>query len=43
MDKKIWDLFTITGDIKYYMMYKEMEKLEEDAEDKSERDSNRRD
>lgn len=43
MNDKIWNLFKLTGDIKYYMMYKEMEKLEKDAEDKSERNSNRRD
>ncbi len=30
MQNKIWNLFKLTGDIKYYMMYKEMENLEVD-------------
>ncbi len=39
MKNKIWDLFKLTGDIKYYMMYKEMENIE-DAESENERNSN---
>ncbi len=31
MKDKIWNLFKITGDIKYYMLYKEMENVEESA------------
>ena len=27
MNKKLWELFKLTGDIKYYLMYR---KLEED-------------
>ena len=40
MKEKIWDLFKITGDIKYYMMYKEMENLEVNAEVEDKRNSN---
>lgn len=40
MKEKIWDLFKITGDIKYYMMFKEMENLEESAEVESKGYSN---
>lgn len=40
MKDKIWNLFRITGDIKYYLMFKEMEKNNKDAEFKSERDNN---
>ena len=40
MKDKIWDLFKITGDIKYYLMFKEMENQETDAEFKSERNNN---
>lgn len=41
MKEKIWDLFKITGDIKYYMMFKEIERSEENnANDQSEGDSN---
>ena len=29
MKEKIWDLFKLTGDIKYYMMFKEMERSED--------------
>ncbi len=39
MNNKIWDLFKKTGDIKYYMLYKEMESLEKDEQSKSERNS----
>lgn len=39
MKDKIWDLFRLTGDIKYYMMYKEMEKEEEDASSKNQRNN----
>ena len=39
MENKIWDLFKLTGDIKYYMMFKEMEK-QKDAKDRSKRNSN---
>lgn len=42
MKDKIWYLFKLTGDIKYYMMYKEMEKKTTDEENKSEGNSNRR-
>lgn len=41
MKEKIWDLFRITGDIKYYMMFKEMENVEKHGENKSEGDSNK--
>lgn len=40
MKDKIWDLFKITGDVKYYMMYKEMERLSSNAKDKSQGNSN---
>lgn len=40
MKNKIWDLFRLTGDIKYYMMYKEMEILEVNEQNKSERNNN---
>lgn len=40
MEDKIWDLFKITGDIKYYLMFKEMEKNKTDAKHKSERNNN---
>lgn len=40
MKDKIWDLFRLTGDIKYYMMYKEMEILEVNEQNKSERNNN---
>ena len=39
MKEKIWDLFKATGDIKYYLMFKEMETLENDAKNKSERNN----
>lgn len=41
MKEKIWDLFKITGDIKYYMMFKEMENVEKHEENKSKGDSNK--
>lgn len=41
MKEKIWDLFKITGDIKYYMMFKEMENIEKHGEEESERDSDK--
>lgn len=41
MKDKIWDLFKITGDIKYYMMYKEMENIENNANNKNQRNSNK--
>ena len=37
MKNKIWDLFKLTGDIKYYMLYKEMESLEKNEQNKGER------
>ena len=40
MKNKIWNLFKLTGDIKYYMMYKEMEILEVNEQNKSERNNN---
>ena len=40
MKDKIWNLFRLTGDIKYYMMYKEMEILEVNEQNKSERNNN---
>ena len=40
MKNKIWDLFRLTGDIKYYMMYKEMEILETNEQSKSEGNNN---
>ena len=40
MKDKIWYLFKLTGDIKYYMMYKEMEILEVNEQSKSERNNN---
>ena len=36
MKEKIWNLFKLTGDIKYYLMYKGMESLEDYEQDKSE-------
>lgn len=36
----LWKLFKATGDIKYYIMFKEMEKEKEDGESKNERDNN---
>lgn len=39
MKDKIWDLFRLTGDIKYYMMYKEMENLDINEQNKGERNS----
>ena len=36
MKEKIWNLFKLTGDIKYYLMYKEMESLEDYEQDKCE-------
>ena len=36
MKDKVWNLFKLTGDIKYYLMYKEMESLEGNEQDKSE-------
>lgn len=39
MKNKIWDLFKLTGDIKYYMLYKEMESLEKNEQSESERNS----
>lgn len=29
MKNEIWKLFKITGDIRYYIMYKEMESLDD--------------
>lgn len=40
MNQKIWNLFKLTGDIKYYIMYKEMEKKTKDASSKDQRNSN---
>lgn len=40
MKKRIWDLFKLTGDIKYYMMYKEMERDEFYESKESEGNSN---
>ena len=40
MKEKIWDLFRITGNIKYYMMYKEMENLDTDGKSEDKRDRN---
>ena len=40
MKDKIWDLFKLTGNINYYMMYKEMETIEKHEQNKSERDNN---
>lgn len=31
MENKIWNLFKLTGDIKYYMLYKEMEIISKSA------------
>ena len=39
MKEKIWNLFKLTGDIKYYLMYKEMESLGDYEQDKSERNN----
>ncbi len=39
MKDKIWDLFRLTGDIKYYIMYKEMENIEVNEQDKGKRNS----
>ena len=39
MKEKIWDLFKLTGDIKYYMMFKEMEKEENNASSKDQGNS----
>ena len=36
MKETIWDIFRLTGDIKYYMLYKEMENMELDEQDQSE-------
>lgn len=41
MKDKIWDLFKLTGDVKYYMMYKEMERTDLDGSSKGERNSNK--
>ncbi len=35
MKETIWDIFRLTGDIKYYMLYKEMENMELDEQDQS--------
>lgn len=43
MKDKIWNLFKITGNINYYIMYKEMENIEKNEQNKSERNSNWRD
>lgn len=40
MENKIWDLFKLTGNIKYYMMYKEMEKEKEDEPNQNKRNNN---
>lgn len=40
MKDKVWNLFRVTGDIKYYILYKEMERLSYNAENKSQGDSN---
>ena len=39
MKDNIWDLFRLTGDIKYYIMYKEMENIEVNEQDKGKRNS----
>jgi hypothetical protein len=41
MKEKLWQLFKITGDIRYYIMYKEMENTDIDGKSKSEGNSNR--
>jgi len=40
MKEKIWTLFKLTGDVKYYIMYKEMERADLNGNDQGERDSN---
>jgi len=40
MKDKIWNLFKLTGDIKYYMLYKEMEIVSKSADIESKRNSN---
>ena len=42
MRDKIWHLFKLTGDIKYYMMYREMDRAELDESSKRERNNNKR-
>ncbi len=41
MNKKIWELFKLTGDIKYYLMYKKLED-DEIGENKDKRSSSTR-
>lgn len=41
MEEKVWQLFELTGDIKYYMMYKELERADDqNANRENERNSN---
>ena len=41
MNKKIWNLFKLTGNIKYYLLYKELED-DEVGENKDKSTSDRR-
>lgn len=41
MKETIWNLFKITGDIKYYMMFKEMEKENNNASSKDKRNNSK--
>ena len=41
MKETIWNLFKITGDIKYYTMFKEMEKENNNASSKDKRNNNK--
>ena len=41
MKETIWNLFKITGDIKYYMMFKEMEKENNNASGKDKRNNSK--
>ena len=38
MNEKLWELFKLTGDIKYYLMYKRLEEGDT-SEDESKSDS----
>ena len=40
MNKKLWELFKLTGDIKYYLMYRKLEEYEVN-ENKDKSDSNK--
>ena len=40
MKNKIWDLFKLTGNINYYIMYKEMEKETENESNQNKRNNN---